>query len=184
MIHETVRNFSLFCLFISFLMPGCALFQSKANVTATAAVASPVVVVDGKVITKTEEILRGDYTLTSGTQKIGGVKVPVIEATKFNLWSFLGGFGVWFLLGGGFMLVALISLIWVKNYGVAWSAFLTGSAILAGAFTLKLFWVHLAWITLVGALLILIFALLHNKKLIVNVVKDIADDGKVNHSAK
>lgn len=88
------------------------------------------------------------------------------------------------LLGGGFMLVALISLIWVKNYGIAWSAFLTGSAILAGAFTLKLFWVQLAWITLVGALLILIFALLHNKKLIVNVVKDIADDGKVNHSAK
>ena len=182
MINEHVRNLWVISMMVSFLMPGCALFKGSAKIEAP--IASPVVVVDGKVITKTEEILRGDYTLKGGTQKIGGVTVPVIEATKFNLWSFLGGFGIWFLLGGGFMLVALIALIWVKNYGVAWSAFLTGAAILAGAFTLKLFWVQLAWITLVGALLVIVFVLLHNKKLIVTAVKDIADDGKVNHSTK
>ena len=182
MIHETVRNFWVFCMLIAFLLPGCALFQAKTDLKAT--VASPVVVVDGKVITATQDLLKGDYTLKPGVQKVDGVKVPVIEATKFNLWSFIGGFGVWFLLGGGFLLVALISLIWVKNFAVAWSAFLTGAAILAGAFTLKLFWVQLAWITLIGAIVVLLFVLLYRKKLIVNVVKDLVDDGKVNHSAK
>jgi len=68
-----------------------------------------------------------------------------VKLKSNGFWDFLGGFGVWFLIGGLFLLTAVIAAFFFKAFSVAWSSGLSGAVVLAGAFFLKLFWVWIAW---------------------------------------
>lgn len=168
-----------FLALAALLLAGCHLFEAsyKPNVSAVN------VSLDGKTIDKVQSFA-GDVKATITKLPTGQQEVK-LKSTGF--WDFLGGFGVWFLVGGLFLLVAVVAAFFFKAFSLAWSSGLSGAVVLAGAFFLKLFWVWIAWT--VGLLVLAALAYeiwkfrkqLTAKK-ITAAVKDLADNGKLDGS--
>jgi|GEM_PF-2662820 hypothetical protein len=136
-----MKNILIFSLLAlgALLLSGCQLFE--ANVKPTANVSAVNVSLDGKTIDKVQSFA-GDVKATITKLPMGQQEVK-LKSNGF--WDFLGGFGVWFLIGGLFLLTAVIAAFFFKAFSVAWSSGLSGAVVLAGAFFLKLFWVWIAW---------------------------------------
>lgn len=162
---------------------GCAVLGIKP--TANVNVASPVVKINGRSIDSISKF-SGTVSATVKTA-INGNKEVNLKST--GVWDFLGGFGVWFLIGGIFLLAAIISAVFFKTWAFAWSSAISGLSVLAGAFFFKLFWIYIAWFTAIIVFLAFIFEVWKYRKSltaknIVNTVKDIADNGKLDKSYK
>lgn len=165
------------------LLSGCHIFEAAVKPTANLTAVN--VSLDGKAIDKVQSFA-GDVRATI-TKLPDGQQDVKLKST--GLWSFLGGFGVWFLIGGLFLLTAVISAFFFKAYSVAWSAALSGAVVLGGAFFLKLFWVWIAWAVAVLIMIGVAYEVWrHRKQLtarnLANTVKDLADNGKLDGSNK
>lgn len=122
---------------VALLLSGCHIFEAdvKPNVSAVN------VSLDGKTIDKVQSFA-GDVKATITKLPTGQQEVK-LKST--GVWDFLGGFGLWFLIGGLFLLAAIVAAFFFKAYSVAWSSGLSGAVVLGGAFFLKVFWVWIAW---------------------------------------